>query len=192
MKIFFGILATVVAIGSGHIPYLRDMFKGETKPHAYTWLIWIITLGTAVAGLWKGNGGWGILSLSVELIFVFIIFLLSFKYGTKNITKTDTLILIVALAAVLVWWQLDNPVLAVAMAAAIDVIGYIPSWRKSYFEPWSETIFSWVGFTIANFLGIISLAEYNSLTLTYLLSVSVANIILIAICLVRRRVIKRV
>ncbi|MCX6722572.1 MAG: hypothetical protein NT094_00715, partial [Candidatus Staskawiczbacteria bacterium] len=138
LKIFFIILSIIAGL-SAFFPYLRDIFSLKTKPHIYTWLIWSVTQGTAVAGIYYGGGGLGGLELVIGTFFVFIVFLFSLKYGTKNITKSDTAVLITAFLAVLVWWQLHQPLLSVLMVSAIDVIGYIPSIRKSYKDPWSET-----------------------------------------------------
>jgi hypothetical protein len=178
-----------VSIGA-FLPYFRDIFLKKTKPHAYTWLIWTITQGTGAAGLLYGKGGWGVIALIIGTVFVFFIFLLSFKYGTRNITKGDAIILIVALLAIVVWWQLHSPLFAVFMVSAIDVLGYIPSFRKTFEEPWTETSISWAAFILANILSILALSKYNFLTLTYLLTMTAANIVLLSICLIRRRVIK--
>lgn len=74
------------------------------------------------------GGGLGAIALTVGTICVFMVMLLSLKYGTRNITRSDTIILILALAAVFVWVQLDNPLLAVIMVTLIDLAGYVPSW----------------------------------------------------------------
>ena len=95
IKIIFSIIASLLVIFGGYVFYLKDIFSRKTKPHIYTWLIWTITQGVALLGLLYGKGGWGALALSISTILVFIIFLISFKYGTKNITKFDTIILIV-------------------------------------------------------------------------------------------------
>lgn len=189
-KMLAGIVAILLSTGA-FFPYMRDMFLKKTRPHAYTWLIWCITQGTAVAGIWYGGGGIGAIALTAGVFFVFIIFLASLKFGTKNITKSDTLVLIAATLAVLVWWQLDNVLLAVLMATTIDMLGYIPSWRKSVKEPWAETTWSWTVFSIGNVFAILALAEYNLLTLSYLVAISVANMILVAICLYFRRTVPR-
>ncbi|MFA6198542.1 MAG: hypothetical protein WC734_05355 [Patescibacteria group bacterium] len=187
IKILFAILSVVIAVAGAFVPYFRDIFRGKTKPHAYTWLIWTITQGTAVAGLWYGRGGWGALALTIGTVLVFVVFLVSLKRGTRNITKSDTVILIAALLAIVVWWQLHNPLAAVIMVSIIDVIGYFPSFRKTYQEPWTETPLSWVTFAMANILSMLALSEYSFLTLTYLIAITIANIILFAISLARRR-----
>ncbi len=184
-KLIFTVLSTAVFIFAfGN--YLRDMFRTTTKPHIYTWLIWTITQGIAVAGLWYGNGGWGSLALTISAVFVFLVFLFSLRYGTRNITKSDTAVLAVALLSIVVWQGLHNPLFAVVMASAVDVMGYLPSFRKTFEEPWSENAVSWAAFSVANILSILALAAYNPLTLTYLVAITVANSILLAICLTRR------
>jgi hypothetical protein len=185
-KIILTIIATIIGVAA-FFPYLRDTFSLKTKPHAYTWLIWAITQGTAVFGIWYGGGGWGALNLTVGTLFVIAVFLFSLKYGTKNITKSDTAILIAALSAIVVWWQLDKPLISVIMVSVIDVIGYVPSFRKSYQEPWSETLISWILFSVSNIFAILALKEYNLLTVTYLAAITSVNIALFLFCFFRRQ-----
>ena len=76
LKTLYAALAILIGVGA-FLPYLWDIFKLKTKPHAYTWFIWLITQGTAVAGLWYGNGGLGAVALTIGVFFVFVIFLFS-------------------------------------------------------------------------------------------------------------------
>lgn len=183
------LVAAVVGLASniGFLPYVWDILKKRTEPHAYTWLIWIITQGTAVAGVWHGGGGLGGLGLTLGLFLVTGVFLLCLKFGTKNITRGDTVVLIAALAAVLVWWQLDQPVLSVLMVAVIDVLGYLPTYRKSWEEPWSETISAYAIFALGNAASLLALDAYNLLTYPYLTGIMCANAFMVGLLLVRRR-----
>lgn len=187
VKLALSIASALVAVLFGFAPYLRDTLHRKTQPHAYTWLIWSITQGTAAAGLLSGNGGWAVLLLWVGAATVFTIFLLSFRFGTRNITRSDTYVLTAALLAIVGWWWLNNPLLAVLVVTAIDLLGYVPSIRKVYTEPWSETLSAWSAFIVANLLAIVALNAYNFLTLTYLIAISIGNVALVAVCLVRRR-----
>jgi hypothetical protein len=190
MKIIFTIIATTLGL-IGFLPYLRDILKLKTKPHIYTWLIWSITQTTAVIGIIKGGGSWGGLNLIVGTIFVIAISIFSIKYGSKNITKRDTIILILAILSIIVWWQLKQPILSIIMISIIDLVGYIPSIRKAYQDPWSETLSTWLLFSIGNIFAFMALYEYNLLTTTYLVSITLANIVMFLICIFRRRTIKR-
>ncbi len=190
IKAFFAAIASIIVI-SAYIPYLTSMLSGRTQPHVYTWLIWTLTTGTASAGLWYGNGGYGVVSQTIGAVLTFLFFLLSFRYGTKNITRSDTIVLILAFLAIGVWWQLHQPLLAIVMVSLIDMLGYIPTYRKSWQEPWSESMSSWLLWLFYGFFVVLSLENYNSLTLTFLLAALAANCILITLLLVRRRTVPK-
>jgi hypothetical protein len=185
-KFLFSIVG--VMVGSvGFLPYFRDIFRKKTQPHAYTWFILVITQGIGTIAILHGGGEIGALWLAINTLLAFFVLILSFRYGTKNITKTDTIVLIAALCAIVIWWRLNNPYLATLMASAIDFAAAIPTIRKSFYEPRSETISLWICFTIANFLSIVALKDYNFLTLFYLVTISIGNILIVLTCLVRRQ-----
>ena len=167
------------------------MLRNKTKPHAYSWLIWAITQGIAVSALLYGGGGWGGFGLIAGTILALSVFLLSLKYGSPNITRADTFILIAALSAILVWWQLESAFFAVLMVTAIDIAGYVPSIRKTYADPSSEILSTWIFFLITDIFSFLALSEYSVLTTTYLIGLGFANATLIAVYLWRRSIVKR-
>lgn len=190
IKLTLGILSSIVLLGA-YVPYIRDIFAKKTKPHIYTWLVWAITQGTGTLALWYGGGGFAAITLFVGLLLVLVVVLLSLTYGTKNITKGDTFVLIAALAAIVVWWQLNNPLLAVLMVSTIDGLGYIPTFRKSFAEPWSETVLFWVAISFSYALALFANSEYNVLTVTYITTQMLADIAIVVLCLTRRRVVPK-
>lgn len=190
LKFIIAVFATALTV-FGYIPYLRDILKKKTKPHLYTWLIWLITQGTATAALLYGGGKFGSFSLILGTILVFFNLLLSFKYGTTDITLSDKIVLALALLAIIIWWQLDNPLIAVLMVSAIDGAGYIPTIRKSFKNPWSETLSFWAIMAVVDILSIIANAEYNFLTVSYLAMLFVANMAVVLVCFFRRQVVEK-
>ncbi len=187
IKFVFAVVATIIVVVA-YYPYIRDIFLKKTRPHAYTWLIWAITQSTATAALWYGGGNFAAMSLAISTLLVIFVFFLSFKYGTKNITKSDTVVLFATLMAIVVWWQLDSPLLAVLMVSAIDGLGgYIPTYRKSFAQPYSETPIFWLAMTLSGVLILSANAEYNLLTVTYIATLITANTILFFLILIRRR-----
>ncbi len=187
IKLIFSATASAISI-IAYYPYIKDIFLKKTKPHVYTWLIWAITTATATFGVLQGNGGVGIIGIGMMLILDVIIMLLSIKYGTKNITRGDLVVLILALGAIVIWWQLGNPALAVIVATMIDFFGYIPTYRKSWQAPSEETLSFWIAMTVAYTLILLSVTNYNLLTSFYTGVIVVANIILVAILFFRRRI----
>ncbi|USN88089.1 MAG: hypothetical protein H6779_01420 [Candidatus Nomurabacteria bacterium] len=187
IKLAASVVASILVI-IGFAPYIKDILQKNTQPHLYTWLIVIITQATALVALINGGGGvFGSTVLIIGTSLMALILILSLKYGTKNITKSDTIILFFALLAIIFWWQLDNPSLAVLTVSFIEALSYVPTFRKSYTEPYSETASFWLIMAIAAILVIISLTEYNLLTVTYVLVQTVGNTSLYIMLLWRRK-----
>ena len=179
MKLIFSILAVILSI-IGIIPYIKDIVKGNTQPHLYTWLIWSITEATATAGLWLGGAGIGAWSLTIGTMLELCIAFLCLKYGTKNITRSDKVILFLLLISILIWWIMGNPFVSLIMVTAIDAIGFFPTFRKTFEEPWSETVSMWGIYIIANIFSILALESYNFMTMIYLTVITIADLIIIS------------
>lgn len=191
IKILFLILSISVNIIAFY-PYIKDIFLGKTKPHTYTWLIWTLTQGTAVFGLLLGGGGYGVVAMVVSFVLVFTVFLFSLSKGFEKPNFSDKLFLILAFISILVWWKLNEPFISIMLVSLIDLFGYIPSYRKIWLYPYSETITSWFLFTLGNVFMILSLKEYNFLTLVYLITITFCNLMLVSIFLIRRSNLKKV
>ena len=190
-KIIFLIFSIVCGL-SAFIPYLFDTFKLKTKPHIYTWIIWAMTQGTATFAIFYGGGKLGGVELAIGVVLQIVVIIFALKYGTKDITKSDALVLVIALLAILVWWQLKQPILSVILVSAIDVFGYIPTFRKSYKDPWSETLATWILFAMSDIFAILALSRYNFLTVTYLATITVVNVSFFIFCTSRRRFSKKI
>lgn len=188
-KFIIAIIASILTI-IAYIPYLKDIFARKTHPHLFTWFIWMLTQGTAAVALLHGGGKFGSFSLITGTMLVMFIFLLSFEYGTKDVSKNDKIILALALFAIMIWRQLDSPLLAILMVSIIDGAGYIPTIRKSFNDPWGETLSFWAMMAVVDCLAIIANAKYNLLTLTYLSVIFLLNIFVYSVCVYRRRVIE--
>ena len=184
-KIVFVILSIICGL-SAFIPYLLDTFKLKTKPHIYTWIIWALTQGTATFAIFYGGGRLGGVELAIGVVLQIVVIIFALKYGTKDVTKSDAFVLAVALLAILVWWQLKQPILSVILVSAIDVFGYIPTFRKSYKDPWSETLVTWILFAMSDIFAMLALSKYNFLTVTYLASITVVNLLFSIFCVSRR------
>jgi hypothetical protein len=166
IKISIGILAGIIG-GLSFIPYFRDISLRKTKPHIYTWLIWSLLQTTSVLVMIHNGAGTGVLPFVIGAILCGCIFILSFKYGTKNITTSDTICLIGALIALSFYVLLHNSLLSIILVSAIDLIGFIPTFRKSYFEPKTETPSTYIISALSSLLAVGALLDYSLITILY-------------------------
>jgi hypothetical protein len=190
IKLIFA-LAALATILIAIVPYVLDILRGRTKPHIYTWLVWTVTGGIGVAALLHGNGGYPLISMSVGTLICFTVFLLSFKYGTRDITLGDTLALLTCAAAVFVWVGLNHPLWSVIIGVSIDIIAYWPTVRKTFNEPWSESLFPWFLWILAPAFSLLGLSSYNVFTLILYVPVLIVNIAFVVFCVLRRKTIPR-
>lgn len=187
LKFFLGICAVVLLAGS-FIPYFQGMVRGHTVPHSYTWLIWAITQSLAALAIYEGGGG-ALAAISVGLVAVMslAVFVFSLRMSRSHLHIFDRLILIIALIATGVWWFFDHPVYAVFMIAFIDGIGFIPTYRKTYHAPETESLAPWILYLIGNLFALGALDVYNLLTTLYITTMIIASAILLMIILGRRQ-----
>jgi predicted permease len=186
VKFLFGIIGGILNVVS-FIPYLLDIFKGKTKPHSYTWLIWSIIQTTGTIAIFLNGGAYGALGLAIGSLFCIAIFFLSFKYGTRNVTKFDSTLLIGALLAILVWIFTKNALYSIILVSVIDFSGYLPTARKGYEEPHTETISLYVMNAMTDILGLLALSTYSATTVLYLATLLFANTSLVTLLTLRRR-----
>lgn len=177
IKLIFAIISSLITI-IGYGIYILDIFKKKTEPHLYTWLIWTILPIIGVLSQFKDNSGYGSWGLITGCFFCTIIFLLSFKYGTKNITKFDVFCLITSLFAIFIYLNIQNPIWSIITVSIIDFIGFLPTFRKAYLEPLSETPLTFGAMGTSHLLSLFALQNYTFTTIFYLAVLFFANLAL--------------
>jgi len=174
MKETFAAIAAILAI-IGNIPYIIDILKGRVKPHSYTWFVWTVVSGIVFFGQLAKGAGIGALPTAAAGVFTIFIFLLSLKYGYRKITKTDTLFLVLALAGIVPWILTTDPTVSVVVAVSIDVIAFIPTLRKTYLEPKTETPTLYGMNVVRHILALFSMQTYNLATTLHSIAMIATN-----------------
>lgn len=184
-------LVTVILAFVGYIPYIRDIFKKKTTPHVFTWFIWTLAVGITYALQVSGGAGTGSwVTLSITCLCLFI-FLASLKNGNKDITKEDVVFFVLSFVALFIWVGAKQPVWSVILIVTVDVLGFIPTIRKSWKKPHSETLFTYELSTIRQGLSIFALQQFNMLTLLYPIVWTFANLFFSVLLIVRRKQFKQ-
>lgn len=174
MKEILAILGGVIAI-VGNIPYLIDVFKHRVQPHPYTWLVWTLVSGVTFFGQIAGGAGVGAIPTGCAEVFTLIIFLFSLKYGFKSIRKIDTYFLIFALLGIIPWLLTKDPTISVIIVVLIDLIAFIPTLRKTWAEPKTETPVLYSMNVVRHILTLFSLQAYNIATMLHSIAMIVVN-----------------
>lgn len=154
----FGIIAGIMSFIS-FLPYIRSIFKGDTKPQRATYAIWVlVTILTLSSYLSLGATFtvWVVLSSMVMQILVFI---LSFKYGMGGFEKLDIACLTLAFIGAVLWFLTKRAEAALYIGIFLEFLGFIPVFKKSYLFPKTENSLSWAIATFAAFLNVFAITS---------------------------------
>ena len=171
-------------------PYLRDIFRGTTKPHPFTWLIWgLINVIAFFAQLAEGGGAgaWVTAIVATTCLFVAV---LAFMRGERHIVTIDWICFFGALAGIVLWRVTDNPFLAILLVTLTDALAFVPTFRKTFFKPNEETASAWIIGAIGFLFQIVAFETLNLTTVLYPAFIAAANTSLVAMILIRRRQLK--
>jgi hypothetical protein len=164
IKIIASLIAIVISFVA-YVPYIVEMFRGKNKPHIYAWTS--IFLITCVVGYLQLIGGAGVGALPTLLgaIVYLVIIILSLRFGTKDIIPLDLACLGLSILGVLVYAALrTRPEVALIIVTLAELVGFMPTWRKTRNAPSSESLSSYYFLVIKLLLILIALEKYNFLT----------------------------
>jgi energy-converting hydrogenase Eha subunit E len=77
-----GILSVLIG-GYVGIPYIRSILNGKTKPHQFTWLIFMIVNGTVALSQFIAGGRLSVLVYVLYFVYALVYFVLSLRYGVR-------------------------------------------------------------------------------------------------------------
>lgn len=185
MKETFAAVAAILAI-AGNVPYVIAILRGRVKPHAYTWFVWTVVSAIVFFGQVSKGAGVGAIPTAAGEIFTLINFLLSLKYGYKEIRRIDTVFLVIALAGIVPWVLTNDATLSVIIAVGIDVIAFLPTIRKTWEEPSTESPILYSTNVVRHILALFSMQAYNIATTLHSIAMIVTNLTMTTLIFVRR------
>ena len=185
VKEILGLIAVGLALAC-YAPIFWGIFYGTVKPHLYTYLIWSILTVIAFLASWFYGGGAGSWSLGVSALLVMGVFILSFRYGTKDVTKSDTAYTVGALITIIPWVLTKDATLSIILLTIIEIFSFVPTLRKTWNDPYSEPFSSWSLNTVRHAVSIMALGAFSIVTVLYPAALVVLNALLAGEILLRR------
>lgn len=157
------VLSALISIG-GASAYIRDTLKGKTKPNRVTWSMWAVAplLGTAAA-LSANADVWVTIRIFLAGFMPLLVFAASFvnKKSYWKLTLFDGLSGLCSLTAIIIWAVISSPQFAILFFAIADLFASLPTIRKAWKFPETETGATYVAGFIAVLLILPSIPEWN-------------------------------
>ncbi len=163
------------------VPYILEAIQRKTRPNRATWIIWAILGIIIAASYWASGARETVWAPAAYAVGITAVALISVKYGEGGWTALDIACLLGAGAGLIVWWLTSEPEFSLYLTIAIDAIGAIPTIRKSYERPESESRSSWLMFLAANTLNLFAIREWSAAIASYPVYVFLLDIVILAL-----------
>jgi hypothetical protein len=183
-------LIAVILTFVGYAPYIRSLAKNHTKPHIYSWFIWSLD-GFIIFALQftHGAGPGSFVVLAASLLALTVLFLTILNKGKRDITLIDTIFTVLALLALIVWLFAKQPLISVILIMIVDVLGFLPTVRKSWHGPFTENA-AFYAINVMRFaMALTALQAYSIITALYPAVWLIINALFTVMLVLRRKVI---
>jgi hypothetical protein len=171
-------------------PYIRSVLRGTTKPHVFSWAIWGSTTLVVFAAQLADGGGAGAWPIGFSgAVTIYVAGLAYTKKSDVTITRVDWLFFLAAAMSLPCWYLTADPLWAVLILTAVDILGFGPTFRKAFDHPFDEQLTFFVLMAARNAIAAMALEHYSLTTLMFPTVMAAVCVVFIATVLYRRRVI---
>ncbi len=183
--------AAIVLTFIAFFPYIRSIMRGNTRPHVFSWVIWGITTLVVFLAQLKDDGGLGAWPTGLSGVITFYVACIAYlKTSDIAITRGDWIFFLAALSSLPFWYFTSDPLWAVVILTAVDVLGFGPTIRKAYSHPFQEDIVFFTLFAVRGFFSVGALENFSLTTVLFPAAVSLACLLLVLMVIYRRRLLR--
>ncbi len=162
-EFLFALVSTGIYL-IGAIPYWKDVLKWRTTPHLFTYIIWCILVGFNVFILWKNHEYFTLIPNWLMLISLICATIYGIRWMRSiSINWFDYTCLGLWLILILYWIVSKNILNTVILTAVIDFIAFLPTFKKWWIQPWTESILIYFMSAVGQIFTLLSLSDFQNL-----------------------------
>ena len=180
--IILGLLSPLICV-LGYVPYVYSIIKNKITPHPFSWFLWAI-LGFVTLVTYIGVGAKETIPLAVLNFFgPLFIFFFTIKYWKGGFSRFDYVCLALSLVSITIYIVFRTAAIALTINLLGDLFASFPTIRKTYNDPKSENILTWICFFIGNLLSLFAIKDitYGVLVFPLYLTLIAASMFLLII-----------
>lgn len=171
--IYFGVLISLI----GQFFYLKSIILGSTKPNLVSHFIWMLAPFIGVFFQIKAGAGLSALVIFMAGFSSFLIVIISLfkKNGYWKLNNFDTICGLFSLTALVFYIFTHNLAISILFAILSDSLAYIPTIKKTWNFPNTETGSLYIGGILSNFLGLLTITNWAFPIYSFSISIIVLN-----------------
>lgn len=145
----------------GTVQYLRDVHRGQTRPHRGTWAIWSV-IGVIGAASHAADGArWSLVMIAGQALTTVAVLLLGWSRGVGSITSMNAVMFAFAAVGVGGWLYSSDPTVATVWVVFADALGVAMMLPKTWADPFGETLMTFALATVSGVLGLVAVGGFD-------------------------------
>ncbi len=175
------ILSAGISVAGSSL-YIRDTLRETTKPNRVSWSMWALAplIGTAAA-ISAGADLWATVRIFLSGFLPLIVFIASFVNPQSywKLSIFDILCGVCSAIALILWLSTGFDTSAILLAAIGDGFACVPTLRKAWTHPETETGLTYVASLVAVVLVLPSIPVWNIQNSAFQIYLLIANVLLL-------------
>lgn len=166
----------------GAAAYIRGTLRGETKPNRVSWTLWgSAPLAGGAIILMEGTASWAILPIFMAGVIPVLVLAGSFfnKQAYWKLGRFDYACGAFGGLALLMWLWASQPAVAIVMLALTDGLAVLPTVRKAWTNPETETSAAYFGALFGGVAAVLNVQEWTALEYAFPVYLVTANLVLL-------------
>lgn len=148
-----------------------EVWRGHKTANPVSWTLWAIGPAIAAAAAWAAGSGLAMFSTLATGLGPALVALAALagphRRGKWPVTRSDLTFGAMALLAMVGWIASGEPLVAVMLAVAADALAAVPSVKKVWVAPASESPWGYVAGTTSGVTGLLTVQEASLTTLAF-------------------------
>ena len=162
-ELIFALISTLIYL-IGAVPFWQDVLRWRTTPHLLTYALWWILVAFNVFVLVKNREFYALIpswlmfvSLSIATIYAI------FVWKKIVINWFDWICGTLGILLILYWIYSRNILNTVLLTLIIDLIAFLPTFKKWYLAPWTESILIYAMSAVGQVATLLSLSGFQNI-----------------------------
>ncbi|HAX90703.1 MAG TPA: hypothetical protein DCY07_00640 [Rhodospirillaceae bacterium] len=146
MELHYLVIIGLIVNLTGSLAYVRDTLLGRSQPNRVTFFLWALAPFIATVAALSQGVTWAALAIFSSGICPFLIFLASLnnRHAKWELGKFDWICGALSVAALVLWGITKNANIAIVFAILSDGAASLPTLKKCWTHPQSETIWAYL------------------------------------------------
>ena len=138
-------ISALVTIGAlisaaGSIPYILAVIRGTVRPRLVSWGVWAVLAGVMTVSAYLEGAMASAVMTAITFIACATVTILGWQRRTGGVSRLDMVCLAGAALGIASLAVFKNPLVALSVAVAVDIIAFIPTLVHAWTSPYEESL----------------------------------------------------